>query len=36
MLLRKLEAVLGCREALEFNVKPRIAVEALTSALHND
>jgi DNA polymerase-3 subunit delta' len=36
MLLRKLEAVLGCREALEFNVKPRIAVEALTSALHSD
>ncbi len=35
-LLRKLEAVLGCREALELNVKPRIAVEALTSALHSD
>jgi DNA polymerase-3 subunit delta' len=34
-LLRKLEAVLGCREALELNVKPRIAVEALTSALHS-
>ncbi|MGH4007609.1 MAG: DNA polymerase III subunit delta' [Pseudonocardiaceae bacterium] len=33
MLLRKLEAVLACREALELNVKPRIAVEALTSAL---
>ena len=35
-LLRKLEAVLGCREALELNVKPRIAVEALTSALQSD
>ncbi len=35
-LLRKLEAVLGCREALELNVKPRIAVEALTSALHSE
>jgi DNA polymerase-3 subunit delta' len=34
-LLHKLEAVLGCREALELNVKPRIAVEALTSALHS-
>ncbi|HEV7452721.1 MAG TPA: DNA polymerase III subunit delta' [Pseudonocardiaceae bacterium] len=34
-LLRKLEAVLGCREALELNVKPRIAVEALTSALQS-
>lgn len=32
-LLRRLEAVLGCREALELNVKPRIAIEALTSAL---
>ena len=26
-------AVLACREALELNVKPRIAVEAMTSAL---
>ncbi|MGH4013150.1 MAG: DNA polymerase III subunit delta' [Pseudonocardiaceae bacterium] len=34
-LLRRLEAVLGCREALELNVKPRIAVEALTSALQD-
>jgi DNA polymerase-3 subunit delta' len=34
-LLRKLEAVLACREALELNVKPRIAIEALTSALHS-
>ncbi|MBV9162652.1 MAG: DNA polymerase III subunit delta' [Pseudonocardiales bacterium] len=32
-LLRMLEAVLSCREALELNVKPRIAIEALTSAL---
>jgi DNA polymerase-3 subunit delta' len=32
-LLRRLEAVLACREALELNVKPRIAIEALTSAL---
>jgi DNA polymerase III subunit delta' len=32
-LLHRLEAVLACREALELNVKPRIAVEALTSAL---
>ncbi|MGH3800108.1 MAG: DNA polymerase III subunit delta' [Pseudonocardiaceae bacterium] len=35
LLLRRLEAVLGCREALELNVKPRIAVEALTSALQS-
>jgi DNA polymerase-3 subunit delta' len=34
-LLRRLEAVLACREALELNVKPRIAIEALTSALHS-
>ncbi len=33
-LLRRLEAVLACREALELNVKPRIAVEAMASALH--
>ena len=32
-LLRRLEAILTCREALELNVKPRIAIEALTSAL---
>ncbi|MFN2535633.1 MAG: DNA polymerase III subunit delta' [Pseudonocardiaceae bacterium] len=35
-LLRRLEAVLACREALELNVKPRIAIEALTSALHSE
>ena len=34
-LLRRLEAVLACREALELNVKPRIAIEALTSALQS-
>ncbi|WP_156755056.1 DNA polymerase III subunit delta' [Actinokineospora pegani] len=32
--LRRLEAILGCREALEQNVKPRIAVEAMITALH--
>lgn len=31
--LRRLEAVLACREAIEANVKPRIAVEALMLAL---
>ena len=31
--LQRLEAVLACREALELNVKPRIAVEAMTVAL---
>jgi DNA polymerase-3 subunit delta' len=31
--LRRLEAILACREALELNVKPRIAVEALTAVL---
>ncbi|MFC5950281.1 DNA polymerase III subunit delta' [Pseudonocardia lutea] len=31
--LRRLEAVLACREALELNVKPRIAVEAMMTAL---
>jgi DNA polymerase-3 subunit delta' len=31
--LRRLDAILACREALELNVKPRIAVEAMTSAL---
>jgi DNA polymerase III subunit delta' len=35
-LLRKLEAVLGCREALQRNVKPRIAIEALTSVLQSE
>jgi len=33
-VLRRLEAVLACRTALESNVKPRIAVEAMTLALH--
>jgi DNA polymerase III subunit delta' len=31
--LRRLEAVLACREALELNVKPRIAVEAMVANL---
>jgi DNA polymerase-3 subunit delta' len=32
-VLQRLDAVLACREELELNVKPRIAVEALTAAL---
>jgi DNA polymerase-3 subunit delta' len=32
--LRRLEAVLACRTAIEWNVKPRIAIEAMLSALH--
>jgi DNA polymerase-3 subunit delta' len=32
-VLARLDAVLGCREAIELNVKPRIAVEAMTVAL---
>jgi DNA polymerase-3 subunit delta' len=32
-VLHRLDAVLACREALELNVKPRIAVEAMTVAL---
>jgi DNA polymerase-3 subunit delta' len=31
--LRRLEAVLACREAIDLNVKPRIAVEAMMLAL---
>lgn len=31
--LRRLEAVLACREAIEVNVKPKIAVEAMMLAL---
>ncbi len=31
--LRRLEAVLACREALDANVKPEIAVDALVTAL---
>ena len=31
--LQRLDAVLACREALELNVKPRIAVEAMAAAL---
>ncbi|MFB9906221.1 DNA polymerase III subunit delta' [Allokutzneria oryzae] len=32
--LRRLEAVLRCREALGQNVKPRIAIEAMLTSLH--
>jgi DNA polymerase III subunit delta' len=31
--LRRLQAILACREAIELNVKPRIAVEAMMLAL---
>jgi DNA polymerase III subunit delta' len=31
--LRRLDAILAAREALELNVKPRIAIEAMTTAL---
>jgi DNA polymerase-3 subunit delta' len=31
--LRRMNAILACREALDLNVKPRIAVEAMTAAL---
>jgi DNA polymerase-3 subunit delta' len=31
--LRRLEAILACREAIELNVKPRIAVEAMMVTL---
>ena len=33
--LRRLEAVLACREALELNVKPRIAIEAMLMTMHH-
>jgi DNA polymerase-3 subunit delta' len=33
--LRRLEAVLSCREAMELNVKPRIAIEAMLTTLHH-
>ena len=33
-VLRRLEAVLACRTALEENVKPEIAVEAMMTDLH--
>ncbi|MEO6886223.1 MAG: DNA polymerase III subunit delta', partial [Jatrophihabitantaceae bacterium] len=32
--LRRLDAVLACREAIETNVKPQIAVEAMMMALY--
>jgi DNA polymerase-3 subunit delta' len=31
--LRRLEAVLECREAIDLNVKPRIAIEAMVTTL---
>ena len=31
--LRRLEAVLACRDAIELNVKPQIAVEAMMISL---
>lgn len=31
--LQRLDAVLACREAVELNVKPRVAVEAMTATL---
>jgi DNA polymerase III subunit delta' len=33
--LRRLEAVLACREAIDLNVKPRIAVDALVTHLRH-
>ncbi|WP_028927162.1 DNA polymerase III subunit delta' [Pseudonocardia acaciae] len=33
--LRRLEAVLACRDAIDLNVKPRIAVEAMLTVLHH-
>jgi DNA polymerase-3 subunit delta' len=33
--LRRLEAVLACREAIELNVKPRVAIEAMVTTLHH-
>ncbi|GAB3443065.1 DNA polymerase III subunit delta' [Actinophytocola sediminis] len=33
--LRRLEAVLACREAMELNVKPRIAIEAMLMTMHH-
>jgi DNA polymerase III subunit delta' len=32
-VLRRIEAILACRDAIEANVKPRIAVEAMMLAL---
>ena len=33
--LRRLDAILACREAIELNVKPQIAVEALMVELRS-
>ena len=32
--LRRLDAVLACREAIDLNVKPQIAVEAMMAVLY--
>jgi len=32
--LRRLEAVLSCRDALQQNVKPRFAVEAMITSMY--
>ena len=32
--LRRLDAILACREAIEANVKPQIAVEAMMMKLY--
>jgi DNA polymerase-3 subunit delta' len=32
-VLRRLDAVLAARQDIELNVKPRIAIEALTASL---
>lgn len=34
--LRRLDAILACRESIELNVKPQIAVEALLMKLYRD
>jgi DNA polymerase-3 subunit delta' len=34
-ILRRLEAVLACRQAIDLNVKPRIAVEAMLTTLYH-
>ncbi|MCW2491627.1 MAG: polymerase subunit delta, partial [Frankiales bacterium] len=31
--LQRLDEVLACREAIELNVKPKFAVEAMTASL---
>ena len=34
-VLRRIEAILACREAIDANVKPRIAVEAMMLSLYD-